>query len=570
VTAEPTGFQYQRTEAGLAAAAFLAPFSATQLAGSLTVGRVAVLGFAALLGADLLRIRPGRFRIDAPTAMLAAAYVGLSAWILLSSATWGCNCGGKASGILEFAAIGVLALVAIGFEPRLRGPAMVATLGGLGLASVLALLGVGSLNSGTVDLTQTGGRLSGTFGNANELGFAAALGIPIALAYAYPAGRNGRIALGAIAALLAGTIVLSYSRGAVIAAAVGSIALALWLSRGSWRRIGAILAVAAVGVALAAVLYSVFQDERKEASFETVSPALAGLDRRDLSGWDSRALGPIPNGPSTLLSRQDGIAVRGTRDGEGASFRWGEARAGGEYTLVFRARSDRAGLPFAYALGDSSREADDRESRGTLDPRWRRFSLAWRPHLRSPHATLYIWQRGGASTFELTDIEVSAAGPQGGAGVVAVPDRLEGSIYDRLTTTANRSETRYLQSRLDAARLAFRAFRSDPLTGIGWATFPEYSDTHLEYGELAAHDQYLSIAAELGIVGVLLLGLLIAAIVVGAGRTGTSRPEAAAVGVLAAAAAGLVFVEALPTPQLSIPIAFAAAVVCAQRRRAAD
>ena len=92
-----------------------------------------------------------------PTLLLSGAYVGLSAWIFINSAVWGCNCEGKASGFYEFAAIGVLALVAIGVEPKLRGPALIGTLCGLALAAGLALGGVGSLNSGTVDLTQTGG-----------------------------------------------------------------------------------------------------------------------------------------------------------------------------------------------------------------------------------------------------------------------------------------------------------------------------------------------------------------------------------------------------------------------------
>ena len=82
-------------------------------------------------------------------------------------------------------------------------------------------------------------------------------------------------------------------------------------------------------------------------------------------------------------------------------------------------------------------------------------------------------------------------------------------------------------------------------------------------GRLAAHDQYLAFAAELGIVGLLLLGTMIGAAVLAIRGLGSGRAQDAAVGVLAAAAAGLVFVEALPAPQLSIPIALALAIVCA-------
>jgi O-antigen ligase len=147
-----------------------------------------------------------------------------------------------------------------------------------------------------------------------------------------------------------------------------------------------------------------------------------------------------------------------------------------------------------------------------------------------------------------------------------VPGHLEGSLYARLTSSAARAEKHYLQSRLDAAREALRAFASEPLRGIGWATFPAYSASHLHYGPLAAHNQYLSFAAELGIVGILFMSLLIAAVAIGVKGSGLGRPEAAAIGMLASTAAGMFFVEALPVPQLSIPIALAAAIVCAPRR----
>ena len=258
------------------------------------------------------------------------------------------------------------------------------------------------------------------------------------------------------------------------------------------------------------------------------------------------------------------IAVRATRAGEGTSFRWGEALTGGGYVLRFRARSEGAGLPFSYALGDSSQGSLGRRANGVLGPGWQRFSLAWHRHLRSPHATLYIWQRGSpGSTFELSDVEVIAADPGRGVRTISVPKHLEGSLYSHLKSEAVQLEHRYVDSRLDAARLALDAFRSEPLRGIGWATFPAYSAVHLPYGRLAAHDQYLAFAAELGIVGLLLLALMVCAAVLGVRRMDSGRAQDAAVGVLAAAAAGMVFVEALPAPQLSIPIALALAIACA-------
>lgn len=562
---------FQRTGVGLVVAAMLAPLSATHIAGPLTLGRATLLLFAALLAADLLRERPQLFRLSAPTVLLASAYVGLSVWIFFNAAAWGCNCDGKAGGFYEFAVIGLLALVALGFEPRLRGPAIVATLAGIVLASTLALLGVGALNSGTVDLTQTGGRLSGTFGNANELGFAAALGIPIVLAYRSAADMAGRIAVVASLLILSVTLVLTFSRGAIIAAAVGVLVLALWEARRSRRHVLVILGAAAVCALVGAVLYSVFEQQRENASFESVPAALRPLDQLDQTGWDSRAQGPIPNGPSDLFNRDSSIAVRSDRAGEGASFRWGEAAAGGDYTLRFKARAEGAGapIPFSYALGENARTVGDSRAEAELDMRWRAFSLPWKPGLRAPHATLYMWQRGGPSTFAFSDVRV-IRGQGLESASIAIPGQLRGSEYDRLTSEATRDERRYVRSRVDAAHLAFRAFKSEPLRGIGWSTFPIYSAAHSHYGQLAAHNEYLGIAAELGIVGLLLLGLMIAGIVAGVRRAESGRADAAAIGVAAAAAAGLVFVEALPVPQLAITLAIAAAVLCAQRRKEAD
>lgn len=558
----PAGFQ--RTEAGIVSVAFLAPFSATQLFGSLTLGRAAAIAFALMLAADIYEERPGRPRPPAAAILLAMALVGLWSWMALSAATWGCNCGGKAGGFTEFVAVGLLALLALSVCPRLRGVTLAATLAGIVLAALLALAGVGSLNSATVDLTQTGGRLSGSFGNANELGFAVALGIPIALAYRSLAGRRAQILLLGAAGVLALTLALTYSRGAVIAAAAGVLAVLLWEARGSRRRIAVVLGGAVAFAAVAGLLYAVFADEREDASFAPVSSALRTLDERDLSGWDSRAIGPIPSGPSNLENRADGIEIRSKRPGEGASFRWGEALPGNVYTLRLRVKSARRHTDLAIALGDAAKLPERRRVL-SLGPRWRQLALPWSPRLRSPHATLYTWLPAAAAGVTMADARIVIRGPAG-PRTIAIPGRLEGSLYDRLANKASRSERRYVESRLDAAELALRAFRSEPLLGIGWATFPDYADENLEYGQLAVHDQFLALAAELGIVGVILTALLIVALALGIGSLATGLPEVAALGLLAAAAAGLVFVEALPTPQLSVPIALGAAVICAQRR----
>jgi hypothetical protein len=557
--------RFVRTKAGLAAAAFLAPLSATRLVGPLTLGRVVALTFAAMLAADLLKNLPRWVRPSFPTALLGGTYVGLTGWVFLNTAAWGCNCDGKMGGFAEVAFVGLLALVAISVESRLGGVAMVAALGGLTAAALLALAGVGSINSGTIDLTQTGGRLSGTFGNSNELGFAVALAIPIAIAYRSLGTRLGQAMTGATLLTLGATLLLTYSRGAIIAAAIGTVAFALWEVRGSRRRLAVVISVAAATAVLAGALYAVFEHARQEASFAAPPHALRELAQRDVTGWDARAMGLIPHGGSALFNQGGAIGVRATGGGEGASFRWGEGRAGAVYTLQFRARSDGATLPFSYALGDNVLNQDSRRAVGDLTRHWRRYTLAWRPDPRSPHATLYVWERRGPSAFALASISLIAHIPGSAPRLISVPAHLGGSLYAHMTSNAVGLERRYIRSRLEAAHLALDAFASEPLHGIGWGTFPEYAAAHSHFGLLAAHDEYLAFAAELGLVGVLLLGLLIAAVVLGLRRIGTTRAEAAALGVLVTAAAGMVFVEALPVPQLSIPIALAAAVACAAR-----
>lgn len=560
---------YARTRVGLVLAAFLAPFSATHLAGPLTVGRVVALAFAALLAADLLRDRPARFRPDAPTAMLVVGYVGLCAWAFLSAKTVGCNCEGKAGGLFELTVVGLLAVVAIGFEPRLRDSALLAVLAGATLASALALAGVGAINSGTVDLTETGGRLSGSYGNANELGLAAALGIPVALAYLGVAGRRARWGLVAAVGILVLALALTYSRGGIIAAGAGVLALALWEARASRRRLALTLGAAVVAVAVAGVLYSFFEDRREDASFAPPPVALRPLDQRDVSGWDSRALGPIPHGPSQLRNRDGGIAVRGQQRGEGVSFRWGEAVPGRTYVLRFSTAAAGAppGSRLAYSLADRVAGGGVAAS-GRLGPEQRTLSLVWRPRIRAPHAALFVWQPTARAGFTVADAQVTERAGGAELGTVFAPTRLRGSVYAHLVSDASAQEDRYVESRLDAARLAWRGFRSAPVEGIGWSTFPAYSAQRADYGRLAAHDQYLLIAAELGLIGLAFLALLLAAPVLGARRSPPDPATAAAIGLLAAAAAGMVFVETLASPHLAIAIAIAAATLTARLRPA--
>ncbi len=550
----------------LPATAFLAPFSATHVAGPLTVGRTMALALAAALALDVARARPRDLRFGTPALLAGAAYIGLFFWILISVGTAGCNCDGKFGGFSEFAFVGLLGLGAVSFTPELRERTLLALLAGLGLAALLALLGVGALNSGTVDLSQTGGRLSGTYGNANELAFAMAVGVPIAGTYLLAARGRAQLLFGGCFAVLAVALVLSFSRGGIIAAGFGLLAVGLWRAGTSRRQRAITLGAAAAAALVGLALYSVFKQERQEASFQPVPASFRPLEQRDLSGWDGRAIGPIPAGPSRLRNRPSGILVRSDRGGEGASYGWGEAALDGSYELRFRAYATGSQrLPISFALGDGVRGGGP-QGQAVLGSRPRNFELSWKPAQRAPHARLFIWQRaGGPAGFVLSDVRVRAQAPGRPSHVIRAPDELQGSLYAHMLARSENEEDKYVSSRVDASKLALEAFLDSPLWGIGWGTFPEYSDEHLEFGRLAAHDEYLSFAAELGLVGLLLLGLLGAAALAGVRRAGRTEVETAAIGAASAAAAGMVFVEALPVPQLAVPVALVVAVLCARR-----
>jgi hypothetical protein len=235
--------------------------------------------------------------------------------------------------------------------------------------------------------------------------------------------------------------------------------------------------------------------------------------------------------------------------------------------LRFRARAVGAGSRLDFALAD--RVAGGGAIRSVrLGPHWQSFSLSWRPRIRSPHAALFLWQPKARASFAVADVGVIAYEPGDGLRLFAVPERLRGSVYDHLVSDSSQLEQRYVESRLDAARLALRAFGSAPIQGIGWSTFPDYSAERADYGRLAAHDQYLLIAAELGVIGLAFLTLLLTAAVIAVRHARPDRPTAAAIGLLAGGAAGMVFVETVASPQVSIPIALAAAVLCVNRRPA--
>jgi O-antigen ligase len=117
-------------------------------------------------------------------------------------------------------------------------------------------------------------------------------------------------------------------------------------------------------------------------------------------------------------------------------------------------------------------------------------------------------------------------------------------------------------SRLTAARLAVGAFASSPIHGLGWQRFPDYAARHADFGKLATHNDYLRVAAELGIAGIALFLILIATVLRCVVRLNRERVNRAATGILITGGVGLFFLNGIVAPNTSIPFAVAAAVAC--------
>jgi hypothetical protein len=182
--------------------------------------------------------------------------------------------------------------------------------------------------------------------------------------------------------------------------------------------------------------------------------------------------------------------------------------------------------------------------------------MQWQPTRAAPHARLYLWlPRGGVMTVRAARFGAAGSPPR------SLPLRLLGPS-DAIARLQSASETRFVHSREDAASLALRLFAENPLMGVGWQQFTAYSATHLQYGPLATHDEYLRYAAELGIAGLSFLLLAIFVVVRGSMRLEAGSAGAAAASCALAGAVGLLFANALEVPSVALPLAVAAAVLC--------
>jgi hypothetical protein len=497
------------------------------------------------LGVDMWQ-RPGAIRFPTRSeSLLVVGLLGEGAIIVLSIATRGHNNAGALYGYLEMASVAIITLAVVQARPRMQLPLLACAAIGALLGSLDALAFGHSLAA----LQGESQRLAGHYGNPNLLGFASSLAVPIFLTLAIRSRRWRAVwvLMGAIAIV---TIYLTYSRGAILGAGVGVIT-SVSLTRSTVRRrlqigIGGCLLFAL----LAIVAYPVYEQLRTKADFGNSIEASAP----DRSGWDSGAQGLIGSGPSRLTNPdRRTLSITATKAGDGASISLGEARANRRYLLTFLASSPVRGVQLAYGLEDNLLGSGPATRVALLTPTPRRFVVAWTPRREAPHARAYIWlPLGGKVTLSLIGFGQAAQTQLG-----LLPTQLLGTA-----NTFAASESHFVHSREDAAHLAFNLFVQKPLTGIGWQQFTSYSATRLHYGPLATHNEYLRYAAELGLPGLLFLFLIIAAIATAAIRIPPADVRVAAVACLVSGAVGLFFVNALETPNISLPLFVSAALIC--------
>ncbi|MFL5519096.1 MAG: O-antigen ligase family protein, partial [Gemmatimonadales bacterium] len=547
---------------GVVGLGVLAPVWDTELVdlphGILTVGRAALIVAGALLLYALAT--EGGWRVLGRKAprLLIAGYVGLGALILTSAAVNGCGseCQGTVAGFFEVAVGLGLAFAASTLAPAARDRILLAAGAGATIAALLALAGVGPIHT-FAGQHHPYGRLSGTLANPNLLGAILGVGIPVLLAFRRRPVWGRRWILPVALAISSITLLLTFSRGGLIAAAVGVTAVLLMEAPHPRRRLA--IAGAAAGVALLSVLgYPLFQQARADISFNSVDRvALSGQFE---SGWavmsERAMLRPGRGGR--------GIRISTTSPGQGATYDFGTARAGGAYRLAFQARAVGRPALLTFGLRTAEFRGGARSATGQTTGGWRTFRVAWRPSRTVAHGRLYISSLAGGATFEIRRVRVAKPG-----GVVGTaPDALGRSYYEKRKLA--RASDGELNTRMDAIRLGWRAFTHHPVTGLGWEKFPHWASRYVSYGDLATHNEYLRVAVELGLVGLVLFGVLAAGMVMSWRRLGSSKTEIAAKAGVAAGAVGFLFANVLVAPAVSIPFALAAGVLAAGRPTSAS
>ncbi len=530
----------------------------------LTVGRALILLAAVLLAFDWYTAPRPRAGLPRAARLLVIGIVALWVWTAANAEAWGCGtCGGDLYSLSELAAVCVLVAVICTLQPALRSPVVLAVLAGGALEAALALAGVRGLTPGTVDTSSVQGRLAGTFGNPNELGLALAFAVPAGLAALRIQPRQWRPAIIAALIVVVVALALTLSRSGVLAAAAGgAVVVVLAQPPRSWRRRG-LIAGLLIAAAVIGVAYPLFTTLREHAESSSANPALRARDR---SGWDGTQLGMVQTGGAGLANRATGeLEVQTPRSGQGVSRAIGAAGANGLYSVTFDARAVSGSSRIGYGLQDGISLNGPVAKQAVVSARWRRLRVRWRPTGNSRYARFYVWSTTTAPGFVLRDVTV-AERPRGApvAARFALDTRLKGSVYDALVAARHEFQRRDINSRLFAVKASLSAFATEPVRGVGWGRFVDYSSTHGGYGRLPTHDEYLRFLAELGVIGVLLLAFVGAVVAWAAWKGPRDELGLAVVGMLITGAVGLAFINGLVAPTVMIPLAFATALASAR------
>jgi O-Antigen ligase len=522
---------------------FVQPF------GLITLGRVLFVVVGLAFVADLLRSR--EFRVSRFELLFVALLLTLEGWVAINGSVWGClSCEGSFGGLSDVVVAALVTLAVLILHPRMGGPVLLAIAFACVFGALLAVAGAGDLVSGGPAVSWDG-RLAGPYGNPNYLAFAIAPGIPLLLALSTGRAIWIRLAALALCAFLAVTMVLTYSRGGLIATGVAAAAV-IMLQVPARRR----LALATVLIVLlgagGALAYPALKDRRLENQPTTPKPS--ELRRAiDHSGWDGTAQGLIVGGPSQLANRarKTVLTVKPASPQSGVSYPWGVARSDISYRLRLEIRTP---APSRLRVGlEDNFLANAPVSRAAVTGRdWRTVELTWYPSARSPDARFYVWRPHGRDAFELRDVSIVSIAPNGSSTTKRINTVLLGSNYPReqrrIRQLAGSDERYYVESRWKGARLAVTAFLDQPLRGIGWENFPDLSDRRLPFGHLPTHNEYLRFAAELGIFGFLLLVGIGGTALVALRSVPRGPVRLALMGAFIAGALSILFVNGLVAP----------------------
>lgn len=526
----------------------------------LTLGRVVIVVSGLLLMVGIALARRRLTRPPLPLLALVGAMAVITATASISALTRGClGCDGAWLGLVEFCVIAVLFAAATAAVPSAREPLLLAAAAGSTLAALTALSGLDSAHDSLAPAVVPIGRLAGTYGNPNFLALAVALGMPLLLCPLLRRSWALRVITAGVLAVCAFAILLTYSRAGVLTGGLATaLAGALSLPSPRWRRRAMALGLPVLIVAAAAGA-SWFDGQRTEADFSVQRQTLSAID---LSGWDGRAQGPIPGGPSSFFNvAPDVLAVTSYAAGQGVSIPVGPVRAGANYTIAFEASADVRKQPFLFALQDNFGVSRGAMAGGTLTDRWRRFSIRWQAPVAVEQARLYIWQETGPVRFFVFEPQLMVPGQS----PRTLETKLRGTVLTSNPKYFEDAERDSYRSRIETFRVGLRAFVRSPVFGIGWQRYPAFAAQRVELDALATHNEYLRFAAEMGLLGVVGVLLLAGALALGIRALGADPLRAPLLGGLAAGMIGLLFVNALETPTTSLPLAAVMGVLAGTR-----